>query len=98
MMRSFALFQRKNIFLEVRSIEEDTKSLSEEHNEGLHVGMKKFAMMVPLFDVLTTHQLKSCLVREVPKVPIVPLMKKMATAIILALLSACMVINRLTIQ
>lgn len=55
-------------------------------------------MDAALVDPLTAHQLVGWVGREVPKVEMVPQMRKMVTAMILAPRCASMVVNRLIIR
>lgn len=79
-MGSLARLQGKLVILEICKIEDDAEGLPHEHGEGLHVGMKELLVVATLIDVLATHQLIGCLNVSVPKVEIVPQMRKIVTA------------------
>ncbi len=79
-MRSLTRLEGDLIVLEIGEVEDDAEGLPHEHGEGLHVGMEELLMMAALVHVLRTHQLVGWVGKTVPKVEIVPQIRKIVTA------------------
>ena len=68
----------------IGKIENQAKGLSNKHSKGLHVRVKKFAVKASLIHVLTSHKFVGLIKDIVPKVEIVPAIRKIVTAVIFA--------------
>ena len=83
-MRSLARLKRKVVLFTIREVEEEAKTFTHEHGEGLHVRVEELAVDSSLVDPLASHQLIGLVTFNLPKVEIVPQMRKIVTAMILA--------------
>lgn len=83
-MRGFAWLEGQLVFFAIGEIQYEAEAFSNEHGEWLHVGMEKLAMIAALVHVLASHKFVSYLACHLPKVEMVPHIKKIVTAITFA--------------